>query len=248
MAFYLGKEINMSQTSAIALDGPSGAGKSTIAKQIAKEMNYIYLDTGAMYRAFGLYTLKKGVDFTGRTVAEKEKREKEILDLIGEFELDVVYENGEQKVKVFGEDYTPFIRTPEVSMAASYVAVIPAVRLKMVELQRRISEKTNVVMDGRDIGTYVLPNAKVKIFITASPVARARRRHIELIEKGNKDITFEEVYNDMVARDKNDSERSFAPLTRANDAALLDTTDINLEESIEAVRQIIMDKLGLKTV
>jgi cytidylate kinase len=226
----------------IALDGPSGAGKSTIAKTIAKEMNFLYLDTGAMYRAFGLFAIRNGVDFSG-SWSDKGNDDK-LISLLGSFDLDVRYVDGVQRVFVCGEDYTDFIRTNEVSKAASAVAVVSAVRLKMVELQRKIASGNDVVMDGRDIGTYVLPNATVKVFVTASPIARARRRYKELIDKGDVSHTFEQVYNDMIERDKNDSSRSFAPLTRADDATLLDTTDLNLEESIDAVRTIVKNRLG----
>lgn len=235
---------NQAAHTSIALDGPSGAGKSTIAKAIAKDMNYLYLDTGAMYRAFGLYAIRSGVDFSGSW--SDKGNEKKLISLLDSFDLDVKHVDGVQRVFVNGEDYTNFIRTNEVSKAASAVAVVSAVRLKMVELQRKIAAGTNVVMDGRDIGTYVLPNATVKIFITASALARAKRRYKELIDKGDDSHTFEQVYNDMIERDKNDSTRSFAPLTRADDATLLDTTNINLEESIEAVRSIILSRLGLE--
>ena len=233
----------MSQHYSIAIDGPSGAGKSTIAKAIARDMKYLYLDTGAMYRAFGLYAIKNGVDFSGEW--SNKRNEKRLIALLTDFDLDVRYVDGVQRVFVGGEDYTDFIRTNEVSKAASAVAVVSAVRLKMVELQRRIAAGANVVMDGRDIGTYVLPNAAVKVFVTASPLARAKRRFKELQEKGDNSHTVEQVYSDMIERDKNDSSRAFAPLSRADDAALLDTTDLNLEESIAAVQNIVLSKLGL---
>ena len=226
----------------IALDGPSGAGKSTIAKTIAKEMNFLYLDTGAMYRAFGLYAIKNGVDFSGGW--SDKSIEGKLIELLETFDLDVRYVDGHQRVYVFGEDYTDHIRTNEVSKAASAVAVVSAVRLKMVELQRKIAQGMDVVMDGRDIGTYVLPDATVKIFVTATPLARAKRRYKELIDKGDDSHTFEQVYGDMIERDKNDSSRAFAPLTRAEDATLLDTTDLNLEESIDAVRTIVINRIG----
>ncbi|MBP5730107.1 MAG: (d)CMP kinase [Clostridia bacterium] len=234
----------MSQHYSIAIDGPSGAGKSTIAKAIARDMHYLYLDTGAMYRAFGLFAIKNGVDFSGEW--SNKRNEKRLIALLNDFDLDVRYVEGVQRVFVNGEDYTDFIRTNEVSKAASAVAVVSAVRLKMVELQRKIAAGANVVMDGRDIGTYVLPNAAVKVFVTASPLARAKRRYKELLEKGDDSHTFEQVYSDMIERDKNDSSRAFAPLSRADDAALLDTTDIGLEESIAAVQNIVLTKLGLK--
>jgi len=225
----------------IAIDGPSGAGKSTVAKAIAKGMNYIYLDTGAMYRAFGLYAIRNGIDFSSGLTDKS--REKAIVELLSGFEIDVKHVDGTQHVFVLGEDYTDYIRTPEVSAAASAVAVIAQVRLKLVEEQRRIAAENNVVMDGRDIGTYVLPNAQVKIFLTANPLARAKRRFKELTDKGEKNISFEKVYNDMLARDKNDSTRAFAPLSRANDATLVDTTDLDLEGSIKAVEAIVISKL-----
>lgn len=233
----------MSQHYSIAIDGPSGAGKSTIAKAIARDMQYLYLDTGAMYRAFGLYAIKNGVDFSGEW--SNKRNEKRLIALLDDFDLDVRYVDGVQRVFVNGEDYTDFIRTNEVSKAASAVAVVSSVRLKMVELQRKIAAGANVVMDGRDIGTYVLPNAAVKVFVTASPLARAKRRYKELLDKGDDSHTFEQVYSDMIERDKNDSSRAFAPLSRAEDAALLDTTDLNLEESIAAVQNIVLSKLGL---
>ncbi|MBO7407753.1 MAG: (d)CMP kinase, partial [Clostridia bacterium] len=188
--------------------------------------------------------IKNGVDFSGEW--SNKRNEKRLIALLNDFDLDVRYVEGVQRVFVNGEDYTDFIRTHEVSKAASAVAVVSAVRLKMVELQRKIAAGANVVMDGRDIGTYVLPNAAVKVFVTASPLARAKRRYKELLEKGDDSHTFEQVYSDMIERDKNDSSRAFAPLSRADDAALLDTTDIGLEESIAAVQNIVLTKLGLK--
>ncbi len=226
----------------IAIDGPSGAGKSTFAKSIARRLNYIYLDTGAMYRAFGLYAINNGVDFSE---ADWEK-DINIDMLVDGFSLDVIYDNGEQRVLVNEEDVTSLIRTPAVSIAASKVAVIPTVRLKLVEIQRAIAAKSNVVMDGRDIGSYVLPDAAVKIFLTASPEVRAQRRYKELLEKNIQDVTYEEVLKDMIFRDKNDSTREFAPLVQAQDAILLDTSDLNCEESEAAMLDIIMKKLENK--
>ena len=231
----------MSRHYSIALDGPSGAGKSTIAKAIAKDYGFIYLDTGAMYRSFALYALNSGVDFSG-AISDR-GNDKALIALLDSFTLDVRYVDGVQRVFVGGEDYTDLIRTSEVTRAASAVAVVSAVRSRMVKLQRKIAEDADVVMDGRDIGTYVLPNASVKIFITASALARARRRYRELIGKGDGSRTFEQVYADMIERDKNDSSRSFAPLARAEDAALLDTTDLDLQQSIDAVRAIIDSRI-----
>lgn len=241
---FIQKQNSEERYYSVALDGPSGAGKSTIAKAIAKDLGFLYLDTGAMYRSFGLYAIRNGVDFSGSW--SDKGNEKVLIDLLEDFELDVRYVEGLQRVFVKGEDYTDFIRTNEVSKAASAVAVVPAVRLKMVELQRKISETADVVMDGRDIGSYVLPNATVKVFVTASPLARAKRRYKELVDKGNLSHTFDQVYSDMIERDKNDSERAFAPLTRAENAALVDTTELNLEESINAVKSIVLSRINIK--
>ncbi|MBE7057170.1 MAG: (d)CMP kinase [Ruminococcaceae bacterium] len=224
----------------IAIDGPAGAGKSTIAKILAKEKNFIYLDTGAMYRGFGLYAIRKGVSFEGWDETNADERLGGILD---DFTMNIEYRDGSQHVVVNGEDVTDMIRTPEVSLAASKVAVVPAVRLKLVELQRKIAADNNVVMDGRDIGSYVLPGATVKIFLTASAEARAQRRYIELQEKGQTDVTYEEVLEDMKFRDKNDSSRKFAPLTCAEDAIKVDTTECTLEESINRIKEVVESKL-----
>lgn len=224
----------------IAIDGPSGAGKSTFAKSIAQKLNYIYLDTGAMYRAFGLYASNNGVDFNKDDWLDTVN----IKLLVDNFSLDIVYENLEQLVIVNSEDVTGLIRTPAVSLAASKVAVVPEVRLKLVEIQRKIASKSNVVMDGRDIGSYVLPDAAVKIFLTASPEVRAQRRFKELVEKGNDNVTFEEVLKDMIFRDKNDSTRAFAPLVQAEDAVVVDTSNMNPKESEAALMKVIKEKIG----
>jgi len=222
----------------IAIDGPSGAGKSTLAKKVAKQFGYIYLDTGAMYRAFGLYCIENGVDFS----AADSENQKKLEDLTEKFSLDVVYENSDQQVYANGRNVTALIRTPEVSIAASKVAVVPKVRLKLVEIQRQIAEKSDVVMDGRDIGSYVLPNAAVKVFLTASVEIRAKRRFDELREKGNSKVTYEEVLEDMKFRDANDSSRAFAPLKQAEDAILLDTSEMTEYESEQALINIIKSK------
>lgn len=222
----------------IAIDGPSGAGKSTLAKKVAKQFGYIYLDTGAMYRAFGLYCIENGVDFS----AADSENQKKLEDLTENFSLDVVYENSDQQVYANGRNVTALIRTPEVSIAASKVAVVPKVRLKLVEIQRQIAEKSDVVMDGRDIGSYVLPNAAVKVFLTASVEIRAKRRFDELREKGNSKVTYEEVLEDMKFRDANDSSRAFAPLKQAEDAILLDTSQMTEYESEQALMNIIKSK------
>ena len=224
----------------IAIDGPSGAGKSTIAKLVAREKNFIYLDTGAMYRSFGLYAIRKGVDFEKW---DPEKDAGRLVAIIGNFTLEIDYIDGSQHVIVNGEDFTDKIRTPDVSLAASKVAVVPEVRLKLVEIQREIAARQNVVMDGRDIGSYVLPDATVKIFLTADTDERARRRLLELQEKGNTTVTFEEVLADMKFRDQNDSTRAFAPLIQAPDAVLVDTTGRSLEEVVAMIRKVVDEKL-----
>lgn len=223
----------------IAIDGPSGAGKSTLAKKIAKQFGYIYLDTGAMYRAFGLFAIENGVDFT----LPVEDNKKVLEALTDDFTLDVIYEDGNQQVYANGKNVTGLIRTPEVSIAASKVAVIPKVRLKLVEIQRNIASKNNVVMDGRDIGSYVLPDAAVKVFLTASVEVRAQRRYKELREKGNMQVTYDEVLSDMKFRDANDSSRAFAPLKQAADAVLLDTSDMTEAESETALIEIVNGKI-----
>lgn len=214
----------------IAIDGPAGSGKSTIAKKISKDLNIVYLDTGAMYRSFALYAIRQGVD-TGDWAA--------LEALLPSFQLDIRYENGEQKMFLNGEDVTGLIRTNEVSKGASAVAVVPAVRLKLVELQRQIAKGTSVVMDGRDIGTYVLPDADLKIFLVASAEERARRRCKELAERGDTSLTEAQILEDIIKRDKNDSEREFAPLRQAEDAILLDTTDLSIEQVLEAIQGYI---------
>lgn len=219
----------------IAIDGPSGAGKSTIAKTLAKELNFIYIDTGAMYRTVGLFALNKNIDIPN----EPEKVE-ECLDQIN---LLVKYgDDGIQRMILNGEDVTDKIRTPEVSIAASNVAVLPAVRLKLVDLQRLQASKCNVIMDGRDVGTYVLPDAEIKIFLTATVEDRAMRRYIELKEK-NIATTYEDVLEDMKFRDKNDSSRAFAPLKAADDAVVVDTTGNTLEQSVEELRNLVLSKI-----
>lgn len=224
----------------IAIDGPSGAGKSTLAKMAAREFGYLYLDTGAMYRAFGLYAIEQGIDFTASDAENADK----IRALTDGFTIDISYENDNQQVFVNGRNVTALIRTPEISIASSKAAAIPEVRFKLVELQRRIAAEHDVVMDGRDIGSYVLKDACVKIFLTASPEVRARRRFEELRRKGNREITYEEVLRDLKFRDDNDSSRSFAPLKQAEDAILLDTSEMTEAQSAEALFEIIRHKIG----
>ena len=209
----------------IAIDGPGGAGKSTIAKIIAKKLGIIYIDTGAMYRAVGLFAVRRGIDALDSDALSK------VLD---EIEIDIENSGGEMRIFLCGEDVSDKIRTPEISMAASNVARSVPVRLKLVELQRKLAEKTSVIMDGRDIGSYVLPNADAKIYLTADVEDRAKRRYDELIAK-KQDVTVEDVYNDL-----NDSNRDFAPLCKAEDAVLVNTTGLELEDSVEKLFEIIM--------
>ncbi len=216
----------------VAIDGPAGAGKSTIAKAAAQQLKFVYIDTGAMYRAVALYAILKGADTKSDAVDA----------LLPDIEIKIAHENDMQRIYLCGEDVSDQIRTPEVSVGASDVAVRPAVRLKLVELQRQLAKTVDVIMDGRDIGTYVLPDAEVKIFLVASVEERARRRHKELLEKGTV-CSMEEVLKDLQYRDANDSNRAFAPLRQAEDAVLLDTTDYTFDESVEKVISIIKGKM-----
>ncbi len=205
----------------IAIDGPAGAGKSTIAKIVSSTLGIIYLDTGAMYRAVALKAIRLGLDTSDAV---------KVSEMVEDISICIDYSNGEQRIILDGSDVSSQIRTPEVSIGASNVAVIPAVRLKMVELQRDIALKNSVVMDGRDIGTFVLPDADFKFFLTASIEERAKRRYLEQVQKGVTDISLDEVKKDIEYRDKNDSSREFAPLKKAEDAIEVDTTSLTIEE------------------
>lgn len=215
----------------IAIDGPAAAGKSTVSKAVAKKLGYTYIDTGAMYRAFTEYVLRKGVD---------PQNEAECCKLIPEVGI-TLYPDG--KVMCSGKDVTREIREPHVSGNVSYIASYKDIRLAMVELQRKMADKVSVVMDGRDIGTYVLPNADVKIFQIASVEERAKRRFKENQEKGIS-CTYEEIVADVEKRDRIDSSRAFAPLKPAEDSIQLDTSKLNIEESVNAVLEIIKNKVG----
>lgn len=219
---------------AIAIDGPAGAGKSTIAKLAASTLGFIYVDTGALYRAIGLSAIRRGYtkEHTEQIVA--------MLDLIT-VELSI-NEDHEQIVLLNGEDVTGLIRTPEISMMASAVSAIPAVRAFLLELQRSIARTNNVIMDGRDIGTVVLPDAQLKIFLSASPECRARRRYDELVEKGM-DVVFDDVLRDVVDRDYADSHRAIAPLTPAEGAILVDTSGETLDQSVQKLLSIMREHL-----
>lgn len=218
----------------IAIDGPSGAGKSTIAKAVAKRLGYVYVDTGALYRTVGYAALCEKLDC---------KNADEIALLLKKIKVDLTYDNGVQKVLLNGGDVSTQIRLPECSMAASAVSAIPAVREFLLNTQRDIATHHNVIMDGRDIGTVVLPNAQVKIFLTASAEKRAQRRFIELCEKGI-ETTFEEVLEDMKQRDYNDSNRAIAPLKAAEGSILVDTSELDLEQSIHAIEQAVQSVIS----
>ena len=222
---------------AVAIDGPSGAGKSTIARKVAGELGFLYIDTGALYRSIGYYVLKKGGD--------PEKKEDVEAALPG-IRLELRHADGVQRVFLNGEDVSDQIRTPAVSMAASHVSVFPAVRAFLLELQRKMAREHNVIMDGRDIGTVVLPDAELKIFLTATPEDRARRRYEELVEKGEA-VTFDEVLKDVIQRDYNDTHRDIAPLRQAEDAVLADTTGFELPQSVALIRSLVEKKLGKET-
>lgn len=227
----------MTSTIAIAIDGPAGAGKSTIAKKIADRLSILYLDTGAMYRACGLKASRLGL---------RPDQVSEIEAMLQETNVDVRFVDGVQHVFLDDEDVNDKIRTPEISVWASDISAIPACRLKMVEAQRAIAARRSVVMDGRDIGSYVLPDAPVKIFLTADIDERARRRHLELQQRGDTQTTLQAVKDDLAYRDHQDSTRAFAPLVCVPDAHRLDTTDLNIDQSVAAVLDII-DKMGLDT-
>lgn len=207
----------------IAIDGPAGAGKSTIAKTIAKKLNFIYVDTGAMYRAIGLYFLRQGI--TEETVIEERCKEAEVS---------IRYENGEQQVILNGENVNSMIRTEEAGKMASAVAKLKAVRAQLVELQRALAKTRDVIMDGRDIGTFVLPNADMKIYLTASAGVRAKRRYLELTQKGVS-CSLEQIEADIIARDEQDMNREYAPLRQAEDAILVDSSEMSKDEVVEKI-------------
>ena len=223
------------KTISIAIDGPSGAGKSTLAKSVSKTLGYLYVDTGAIYRTIGYAAFSKGVDPKDGEAAAA---------LLPELEIGLHYgEDGLQHMTLNGADVTDQIRLPEISLYASAVSAHPAVRAHLLEMQRKLARENNVVMDGRDIGTVVLPNATVKIFLTASPEARATRRWKEYQAKGI-DTPYEEVLADVKQRDYQDTHRAAAPLKQAEDAVLLDTSELDFEQSLDAMKQIIAKKIG----
>lgn len=209
----------------IAIDGPAGAGKSTIAKKIAKKMNYIYVDTGAMYRAMALYLIRNQVSGDDEAA---------IVEACKGADISIEYQDGEQAVILNGENVTPYLRTEEVGNMASVSSAVPEVREKLVELQQALAAKTDVVMDGRDIGTVVLPGADVKVYLTASSRTRAGRRFLELQEKGVK-CDLDEIEKDIIDRDYRDMHREISPLRQAEDAVLVDSSDMTIEEVVERI-------------
>lgn len=218
----------------VAIDGPAGAGKSTVAKAVAADKRFIYVDTGAMYRAMALYFIRKGIG---------KEDERAIGDACKDVEITIAYENGVQQVLLNGENVSGLIRTEEVGNMASSTSGYLPVREKLVELQKELAKKTDVVMDGRDIGTCVLPNADVKVYLTASSKVRAERRYRELTEKGM-ECCLEEIEKDIIERDYRDMHRDLSPLMQAEDAVLLDSSGMTLKEVVDAIEKMIDKKLG----
>ena len=216
----------------IAIDGPAGAGKSTIAKRVAEKLGLIYVDTGAMFRAIALY-------MTGKCV--KSNDTDKVKEGLNNIRLDIVYENGEQQIILNDENVSRLIRNPEISKAASSFAQVPEVRERLLILQRELADKRPVVMDGRDIGTKVLPSASVKIFLTADVRVRAERRYKELTEKGEK-VNLEDIMSDIKSRDEQDMNRKVSPLVQASDAVLVDTSSLSIDEVVDAIIKIACDK------
>lgn len=217
----------------VAIDGPAGAGKSSLARAAAKELGFLYVDTGALYRTIALGLLRAGIGIADTNAVE---------NALKTLKADLKFIDGEQRVFLDGEDVSDKIRTPEVSMMASASSALPAVRAYLLDKQRLLAKNNDVLMDGRDIGTVVLPNATVKIFLTASPEERARRRYLELQAKGATD-TYEQVYEDMVKRDYNDSHREIAPLKPAEDSVIVDTTGLEIEQSLELIIKTVRERL-----
>ena len=219
---------------AVALDGPAGAGKSSIAKRAAKELGFIYVDTGALYRTIGLAASRAGVEPVDSP---------EVDALLEKITVELTFnDKGEQVVLLNGEDVSGEIRTPEASMTASKISAIPNVRAYLLDLQRDMAKTNDIIMDGRDIGTVVLPDAQVKIFLTASPEARAGRRYKELIEKGMS-VKYEDILSDVIERDYNDTNLKTAPLKAAEDSVTVDTTELDFEQSVNAIISVIKEKI-----
>lgn len=216
----------------IAIDGPSGAGKSTLSKKLAKRLGFVYIDTGALYRTVGLKFINKGVQLDNTALVE---------EVLSDTTVDINYVNAEQRVYLDGVDVSDEIRTPEVSLMASAVSALPEVRAFLLGMQRSIANGKNVILDGRDIGTVVFPNAEIKIFLSASAKERAKRRYEELIAKGQ-DVTYEQVLEDLEKRDYNDSHRAIAPLKQAEDAYAFDTTGNTFEQSLDLLVEYLKTK------
>lgn len=216
----------------IAIDGPAGAGKSTIAKRVAKELSYIYVDTGAMYRAMALYLIRRGV---GKDETER------IASVSQEPDISIRYLNGEQIVLLNGENVNAYLRTEEVSSMASVSSALAQVRQKLLELQRDLARKQSVVMDGRDIGTTILPDAQVKIYLTASSLTRAKRRYLEFREKGE-DCSLDEIQKEIEERDQRDMDREVSPLRQAEDAVYVDSSEMTIDQVVERILKIVHEK------
>ena len=225
----------MQELLTIALDGPAGAGKSTIARLLAKRLGILYLDTGAMYRAVGLKALRLGLPT---------KSGPEIAAMLADTRLEILFRDNVQHILLDGEDVSQAIRSPEASMAASDVSTLPVVRLRLVELQREIAARQPLILDGRDIGTFVLPAARWKFFLTADPAERARRRLLDLQARGDAATTLEQVRQAMDERDRQDSQRSLAPLKQAEDAILVDTTSLTIDDVVDKILDILNSEKG----
>lgn len=219
--------------SSIAIDGPAGAGKSSIAKALSKRLGYIYIDTGAMYRAVALFFVENNVS---------DGTDSRIESLLNKLEISIKYEDGAQKVILNGEDITGKLRLEEIGKLASKFSAIGSVREKLVALQRKLAQKENVVMDGRDIGTVVLPNADLKIYLSASSKVRAKRRYLELLEKGQTDLDINEIEDEIIKRDEADMNREISPLKQADDAYYLDSSDMTLEEVVSKILSMVKEE------
>ena len=217
----------------IAIDGPAGAGKSSIAKALSKRLGYIYIDTGAMYRAVALFFVENDVS---------DGTDSRIESLLDKLEISIKYEDGAQKVILNGEDVTDKLRLEEIGKLASKFSAIGSVREKLVALQRKLAQKENVVMDGRDIGTVVLPNADLKIYLSASSKVRAKRRYLELLEKGHTDLDINEIEDEIIKRDEADMNREISPLKQADDAYYLDSSDMTLEEVVSKILSMVKEE------
>ena len=217
----------------IAIDGPAGAGKSSIAKALSKRLGYIYIDTGAMYRAVALFFLDEGV---------KDSEDSRIESLLEKLDISIKYEDGTQKVFLNGVDVSDKLRLEQIGKLASKFSAIGSVREKLVALQRKLAKKENVVMDGRDIGTVVLPNADLKIYLSASSKVRAKRRYLELLEKGHTDLDINDIEDEIIKRDEADMNREISPLRQADDAYYLDSSDMTLEEVVSKILSMVKEE------